>query len=179
MTTVINLYGGPGTGKSTCAAYLFYLLKSQDREAELVREYVKDWAWEDRRISTYDQFYLMGKQIRRESMLYGRVDWVVTDSPVLLQVYYAQAFTPRVTSEGIRAAVLAYYEAAAKDGHTHVHVMLRRTKAYQAKGRYQTEEQARAIDGKVQTLLDDLGFMSHACDTDEPSLDTLLGSLVR
>jgi pantothenate kinase len=43
-TTIINVYGGPGAGKSTSAAYLYYLLKVAGKNVELVREYVKDWA---------------------------------------------------------------------------------------------------------------------------------------
>ena len=86
-TTIINLYGGPGTGKSTSAAYFYYLLKAQGKNVELVREYVKDWAWEGRKISTYDQIYFLGKQVRRESMLYGKVDWIVTDSPIMMNLY--------------------------------------------------------------------------------------------
>ena len=45
---VINLYGGPGTGKSTTAAHVFALLKQRDVNAELVREYAKDIVWEGR-----------------------------------------------------------------------------------------------------------------------------------
>jgi tRNA uridine 5-carbamoylmethylation protein Kti12 len=85
-TTIINLYGGPGTGKSTSAAYLYYILKAEGHNVELVREYVKDWAWEGRQISTYDQIYFLGKQVRRESLLYGKVDWIITDSPVMMNL---------------------------------------------------------------------------------------------
>lgn len=72
-TTIINLYGGPGAGKSTSAAFLYYLLKANGFNVELVREYVKDWAWEKRVITNYDQIYFLGKQVRRESLLYGIV----------------------------------------------------------------------------------------------------------
>ncbi len=54
-TTIINLYGGPGAGKSTSAAYLYYLLKCQQENVELVREYVKKWAWENRPCGVYDE----------------------------------------------------------------------------------------------------------------------------
>lgn len=83
-TLVLNLFGGPGIGKSTSAAYIFYKLKSLGVNAELVREYVKDWAWDQRHINIWDQLYFLGKQIRRESMLYSKVDVIVTDAPVAL-----------------------------------------------------------------------------------------------
>jgi adenylylsulfate kinase-like enzyme len=39
---VINLFGGPGTGKSTLAAALFTDLKMKGINAELVTEFAKD-----------------------------------------------------------------------------------------------------------------------------------------
>ena len=46
-TVVINLFGGPGCGKSTIAAELFAILKKQGYEVELVTEYAKDKVWEE------------------------------------------------------------------------------------------------------------------------------------
>lgn len=155
-TTIISLYGGPGTGKSTSAAYLYYLLKSQDKSVELVREYVKDWAYEARTISNYDQIYFLGKQVRRESLLYGKVDWIITDSPVMMNLFYAQKYCPSKLSEGIRSATLSMYGQAAEDGHKHVHVFLKRIKPYLAEGRYQKEEEAKQIDVELHRLLQDL-----------------------
>ena len=39
---VINLFGAPGAGKSTGAAYIFSLLKMYGINAELITEYAKD-----------------------------------------------------------------------------------------------------------------------------------------
>lgn len=48
MTKVINLYGGPGTGKSSTAGMLFAHLKLRGVNCEYVQEYAKDAAWEGR-----------------------------------------------------------------------------------------------------------------------------------
>lgn len=92
MNLVINLYGGPGTGKSTTAAWLFALLKARGINAEYVQEYVKQWAWEERQPVKYDQFYFFGKQSRKEYSLFKNVDVIITDSPVSLSSYYAKLF---------------------------------------------------------------------------------------
>lgn len=176
-TTIINLYGGPGTGKSTSAAELYAILKRQGKNVELVREYVKDWAWEKRHISTYDQIYFLGKQSRRESMLYGKVDYVVTDSPVLMGAYYAQLFCPLQVSEGVRTLTLAYYRQAAEDGHRHIHVFLKRSKPYVAAGRYQSEDEAKQVDVGVRRMLNDLRFPVVECETDEVALKELLADI--
>lgn len=173
-TTIINLYGGPGAGKSTSAAYYYYILKKQAANVELVREYVKDWAWEGRKISTNDQIYFLGKQVRRESMLYGKVDWIVTDSPVMMNLFYAQLYCPFSLAEGIRAATISFYRQAAEDGHKHIHVLLDRNKPYVSEGRYQTEAEAKELDGGVKRLLDDLKISYLSSTPDEPELLKLL-----
>lgn len=178
MSTVINLYGGPGCGKSTSAAYLYYVLKSRGVNAELVREYVKDWAWEKRQIGTYDQLYFSGKQIRKEALLLGKADVIVTDSPVLIGAYYAGRYASRTIAAGCVAMAKAFYEQARADGHRYEHVVLRRTKAYNPAGRYQTEEQAREIDDGLRTLLSNAGMSFWGYDTDEESLLDLIDVLV-
>ena len=176
-TTIINLYGGPGTGKSTSAAYFYYLLKAEGKNVELVREYVKDWAWEGRKISTYDQIYFLGKQVRRESMLYGKVDWVVTDSPVMMNLYYAQRYCTLALGEGVRSATLAFYRQALEDGHKHIHVLLERNKPYLSEGRYQTEAEAKEIDIGLERLLEDLRVPVIHCPADEPDLFKALNQI--
>lgn len=177
MTTIINLYCGPGGGKSTSAAYLFYQLKKLGKNVELVREYVKDWAWEKRHINAYDQLYFLGKQSRRESMLYGKVDYIVTDSPIWLSAYYAQLYCPIFVSEGVRAATVAFYHQARHDGHAHQHVQLVRSKAYNPAGRFQTEVQARELDGDIQNFLKNVKVSTIESGTDNDQLDSLLVKL--
>jgi nicotinamide riboside kinase len=178
QTTIISLYGGPGTGKSTSAAYLYYVLKTQGANAELVREYVKDWAWEKRSFSTYDQLYFLGKQSRRESMLYGKADWVVTDSPVLMNAYYAQLYCPPVVAEGVKASAAGFYQHAEVDGHRHVHVFLKRSKPYNPAGRYQDEKGARELDVGIRTMLDGMRLKTVECDTTEHGLRNMLTTLM-
>jgi RecA/RadA recombinase len=153
-TTIINVYGGPGVGKSTSAAYLYYKLKANGENAELVREYVKDWAWEGRKFSAYDEIYFLGKQVRHESMLFGKVDWIITDAPVYMTAYYASLYCSSQLAHGIAQAAQAFYKQAEEDGHQHIHVMLKRIKPYQADGRYQDEEQALNIDRGVAEMLE-------------------------
>jgi hypothetical protein len=170
VTQVVNLYGGPGTGKSTSAAYVYFLLKQAGKNVELVREYVKDWAWEGRAFNKYDQMYFAGKQIRKESMLYGKVDFIVTDSPVMLGIYYSARFSPPRVAAGIKSMTLAYYDQARIDNVRHHHVMLERTKGYNPSGRYQTEEEAKTIDNGVFDMLINLGVSFENWKTDEKSL---------
>lgn len=173
-TKVFDLYGGPGTGKSTSAALMYAYLKLKGVNSELVREYVKDWAWEERKINTYDQLYLLGKQIRRESLVYGKTDVIVTDSPVMLGIYYSRRFSPPDIAEAVEAAAMAFYRQASLDGYEHIHVMLNRIKPYESAGRYQTEAEAKDIDGGVERMLNEFGVKYVVCDPTEEDLQQLL-----
>ena len=153
MSTIISLYGGPGTGKSTSAAHLFALLKMEGVNAELVQEYVKQWAWEKRTPVKYDQFYFFGHQSRREYSLFNAVDVLVTDSPVSIVAYYAHAYGSPEQDNLFQKMAKLYFEMAQAEGHKHIHIWLSRVKPFDPKGRFHTEEQAKEVDIDMRNYL--------------------------
>jgi hypothetical protein len=135
---VVNLFAGPGAGKSTLAAATFAALKKRGVCAELVTEFAKDCAWEGRTGPLRCQPYVFGEQLWRMERLRGRgVEIAVTDSPILLSAIYAGDDAP----PEFAAAVRAY--AAREDA---VNILVLRSKPYDPRGRFQTEEEARALD---------------------------------
>ena len=77
---IINLFGAPGAGKSTGAAYVFSQLKAAGINAELVTEFAKDKVWEETKAVFESQAYIFGKQYLRISRLVGKVDVASTES---------------------------------------------------------------------------------------------------
>jgi hypothetical protein len=171
-TTCINLFGGPGCGKSTLAAGLFSELKDRKVSVELVREYVKTWAWEGRRVDPASQIYLLGKQASYENKLYGKVEYIVTDSPVLLAGYYA-TLQPDGKCSYVSDAALAY-TAAHDDEVEYVNILLVREKAYDPRGRYESETEAISRDKGIKEYLDTHGISYTICS---PSLKALLHTM--
>ena len=143
-TIVCNLYGGPGTGKSTTAAGVFSELKLSDINAELVTEYAKDKVWEGSHSILEYQIYVFGKQLLRIQRLLGKVDVIVTDSPLLLSVVYGKK-----ESQEFQDLVISEYNKM-----NNLDVYLLRGKKYNESGRLQTENQARILDGTIKLLLD-------------------------
>jgi len=149
-TTVINLWGGPSVRKSTLAAKLYCLLKEEGVSSELVREYVKDLAWEGRKMGTYDQPMVLGNQIHSEANKYGKVAVIVTDSPLMLGPFYQEYYHG---TEYVSAMVKGHLEAARRNGVRYVDFMVPRTDAYDPEGRYENEAEALAIDEALRVFL--------------------------
>ena len=58
MTTVINLIGAPGSGKTTIATDLFSKMKYLGYNVELVTEYAKELVWEQRHETFKNELYI-------------------------------------------------------------------------------------------------------------------------
>ena len=94
-TLVINLFGGPGCGKSTTMARLFADLKSQGMNVEMVSEFAKDLVYELRQETMKDELYIFAKQHHRMFRVNGKVDIIITDRPLLLTNIYVSLYLPK------------------------------------------------------------------------------------
>lgn len=80
---VINLFSGPGCGKSTTATGLFYELKKRGLRVEYVSEYAKDLTYENRMDRIVDYLYVLAEQHHRLLRLQNKVDIVICDGSFL------------------------------------------------------------------------------------------------
>jgi deoxyadenosine/deoxycytidine kinase len=174
MTTLINLYGGPGTGKSTNAAKLFAHLKETGINCELVQEYVKQWAWENKTPSILDQFYLFGKQAKKEYSLFNKVDYIITDSPLELCCFYAHKYGPKSLAHVFDQMLCEYRKLC---NISIVHIFLHRVKSYQPKGRFQTEQEAKIIDQELREYLKVINIPTFSCIGDLTAVDAIISHL--
>lgn len=150
MTNVINLFSGAGAGKSTTAAALFSELKIRGLNVELVHEYIKSWAYEKRMPQQMDQLHILGMQSKSESLLYHKVDFIITDSPLLIIPFYENLLTGR---DIVKPAVFNFIDFAKEKGVVYHNYFLDRPENYDQNGRYQTLEEAKAIDQKMKDWL--------------------------
>lgn len=142
---VVNLFGAPGCGKSTGAAYIFAMLKMQGVNCELVTEFAKDKTWEHNTEALSNQSYVFGKQCYRMSRCAEQVDVIVTDSPLLLSVIYNH---DSVLGDNFNQTVLNVFNS-----YNNLNYMLCRAKQYNPIGRNQTEEESNEIGNKIENML--------------------------
>ncbi len=145
---VVNLYAGPGCGKSTLAAALFATMKTAGINCELVTEVAKDLTWESAKGRLAYPPLVFGEQSWKLERLVGQVDVVVTDSPLLLNSYYA--WKCRFDDENWHAFVRTH---SARFPSTSF-LLERSSRPYNPAGRNETEAQARAIDQNLRAMLD-------------------------
>lgn len=147
-TLVVNLFGGPGLGKSTTSAGLFYYLKQKGILCELITEYAKDRTWLNDSETLACQPYVSAKQLWRMERVNGKVDVMITDSPLLLGMVYAGKWE----SPNFSNIILEWF-----NGFENLNVLLKRdleVHPYREVGRTQSLEEAVAIDDSIKSLLD-------------------------
>ena len=143
---IVNLFGVPGAGKSTGAAYIFSKLKMRVIEAQLITEFAKDKVWENSEKAFQNQAYIFGQQSFRISRMENEVDIVITDSPLLLSAFYN---TNPILGEPFNDVVANVFHS-----YNNINYLLTRVKPYHAKGRLQTEEESDALAEPMKQLLD-------------------------
>jgi len=165
---VINLFGGPGAGKSTTAAGLFWLLKNRGLRVELVTEYAKALAWAKRGEELSDQFYVYAKQHHRQHVLKGQVDFMVTDSPLLLTLLY----TTKEQPASYRQFVIDTWNS-----YDNVSYFINRVKPYVQIGRFQNELEADLLGNQTYQMLRELGINPVCVDGHSLSANFIVDNL--
>ena len=89
MTTIINFFGAPSSGKSTISSGLFYEMKLQNYSVEMIVEHAKEEIYKGGDLSiSLDPLKLVSEQYHRQYRLKNKVDYIITDSPLILAIAY-------------------------------------------------------------------------------------------
>jgi len=145
MKTIhVNLWAGPGTGKSTMAAGIFAALKWNKIDCELISEYAKQIVWEESYTKLNNQIYLFGKQYSKHYNLEGKVKVVITDSPIPMGCVYDAGKT-----KYLKELTLSEFEKF-----ENMNYFLIRTKDYNPNGRMQTLEEAIEKDSEIKSFME-------------------------
>lgn len=150
-TIIVNLYAGAGAGKTTAAWNIASELKKKNIVTEYVGEYAKELVYDGRRDlldgSLKNQEMVYAEQKHRIDRLMGKVQVVVTDSPILLSAAYLKDDGSKECAD-FKSKVIS----DAKSYKT-FSLFINRGKYYEQQGRAHTLTESKAMDNKIKDML--------------------------
>lgn len=152
-TIVINAFAGPGAGKTTSCLEVAEKLKKQGFVTEYVQEYAKELVYDNNLIMLdghYEhQFAILNEQMKRINRLYGKVDFIVTDSPILLNNTYLNEDKNTEVYSAYSDSVNKLYGLY----NNFNYFVERDTSVFEKEGRIHNFEQSIAIDNELKNML--------------------------
>jgi len=142
-TKIINLFGGPGVGKSTIASGLFYHMKMNGFKVEYASEWIKDKIYEGDKYPFLDELYAFAKQNKKINQMRDKLDYVITDSPLPLVLLYSTR-EPNSFEQLVMDVFNSY---------DNVNFLIKRNHDYQEFGRNQNEKESEKLHRKLEDLL--------------------------
>ena len=152
MSKIINVFAGPGAGKSMFCMELLAEMKkvgvNKGFTSEYVSEAAKKYVWTESPImdgSEIHQTILLGEQLHKLERLNGNVDYIISDSPLILNALYNKELTYGYEEMIVR--MFKKYDTC--------NLFLERDLSvpYETAGRLQTLEGAIEIDKKIKRFL--------------------------
>lgn len=159
---VVNLWGPPGSGKSTTASGLFFLMKINKFKVELVTEYAKELVWDRNEGLLKNQMAVFAEQYhRQERMESHNLDFIITDSPLPLSMIYR----PEAYLETFDQTVMETFNS-----HNNLNYFLRRTQSFEKFGRLHNEPESNRLGGLIEGLMKehDIEYTSMEADPRTP-----------
>jgi len=154
MSKIVNLFGGPGIGKSSIANGLTYKLKKKHITCDNPYEFPKVLAWDENHSAIKDQLYVLANQHRGIVKSFDKVDYIILDSPIILSLVYKSLY------KGTEYPATLYGDSFDKmvlDIHNQydtLNILLKRTDGgFNEKERYQTIDESKMLDEEIEKTL--------------------------
>jgi hypothetical protein len=110
-----------------------------------------------------DRIFIMAEQMRREAILHGKVDILITDSPVMIASFYYNK----------RPAIDLAKELISDKEHSgdeyHFYIIRDENQRFEQYGRAHNEEESRKIDDEMMKFLRNEGLFVHEIQGDPNS----------
>ena len=168
---VVNLIGGPGTGKSLYASHLFSLLKMKGKNTEYVQEYAKNLVRDKKTELLRNQHHISYFQYKRLKKAAKHVDFIITDGSLVHNYYYNRYNKPTYSNiELTEERIDAYYNSF-----KNINIFLKRNDKYEyeTEGRYQTKEEAIKIDDIMKDIMEEKGINYKTIVADFDNIDKM------
>ena len=175
MSKIINIFGGPGIGKSSIAAGITYKLKKNHISCDQPYEFPKLLAWDDNHSAIQDQLYVLANQHRGIVKSYGKVDYIVLDSPILLSLTYRNYY------KGTEYPSSLYGESFDKmvldtfNQYDNINIVLDRADGvHNNDERYQNLEESKELDIVIENSLIENNIPFHKIKVNDDTVDNIM-----
>ncbi len=172
---VINLFGAPSAGKSTCMLGLTYHMKLMGLSVENTPEFIKEMIYEDSNPEQFTterfggQLYVLGEQNRRIARLKGQNDFAITDCPLPLIGYY----TPPDYVPGFDQFVQSL-----NNTYDNVNYLILRKHEFETEKRIHGEEMANKIENELPLYLTQMGIKFKVVESSEDLVHHLIDDMI-
>ena len=174
MSKLINLFGGPGIGKSSIAAGIFYKLKKKHISCNNPYEFPKTLAWDNNIPAIKDQLYVFANQHRGIAQSYGKVDYIIIDSPILFSKiyhsYYTQEYPAEFYGDSFHKMILELHNK-----YDNINILLERAEGvHNEEERFQDYEESLVIDDLCKKILDENNIPYHTVKVGKNTVKEIL-----
>lgn len=176
-TIIVNIIGGPGTGKTTAASELFSKLKRLNYDVENVSEFAKELVWESNTEAFNDRLYMHAMQNHRLFQMKDKLDFIITDSPLILTSIYNNFYLKDKQSSSYNEMI----DLMVKETwnlYTNVTYYIERETSYNMIGRRENISEALIIDEKIKEYMDQ-NNIEYKTVTVDNAVDVIYNDLIK
>ena len=143
-------------------------MKQNNYSVEYVSEFAKELSWEGSSAQLENQAHVFAEQFRRQWRLVDQVDFVITDSPLLLSSvyfdYYFNRSKQKLFSDKYRELAINYFDSTYYE-FENIEVIIERTKMFDPRGRNQTLDESMRIDEIIRYKVKSPNLVTNSQDS--------------
>jgi len=136
-------------------------MKMNLMNVEHVSEVAKDLTWEGNFQALSNSIFVWGNQLQRVERLVGKVEFIITDSPLILGIFYASNEYP----ESYKAMIVDLFKK-----YDNMNYFVNRVKPYNPQGRNQSAKEAEKLSKTIHNALNFYNVPFKEIDGDETGL---------
>jgi len=174
MSKLINLFGGPGIGKSSISAGITYKLKKNHISCNNPYEFPKRLAWDHNIPAIKDQLYVFANQHRGIAECYNKVDYIIIDSPIMFSLiyhsYYTEGYPAEFYGDSFKQMIVDLHKK-----YDNINILLERGETiHNGDERFQDFEQSIKIDNLCKKILNEHEIPYHTIKVDNNSVKKIM-----
>ena len=174
-TKVVNIIGGPGSDKSLFSSAIILYLNLHHKSIETIPDYAKSLVWQQNFEVLKNQYFIAQRQYEMLDLLDGQVQFLITECSLPQVMYYNENYADNICDVNkTRKQILEWYGQ-----HNNINIMVERgDKKYLHTGRFQDEEEARAIDQGLRSMLVRTGLSFTSLPPDLDAINAFAATLL-